>query len=177
MRTDEDIAARQRHVLGQFTLNGEIALVRVGILEVLLHRQREGKHRAKAGEGLVVESLSSKLILRSHRHSWSNNTCGTNRRYWSTRHTDRALENLDRIQQGSLQWTTGRQNSLLLLDRIGDVGVEPDRQQRMVIENTECCTNHSLTVVLRIPGDGESGGPIVLVAREALLYPNSILCR
>src|SRR5258705_3110091 len=116
-------------------------------------------------------------MLQPHRHSWSNNTCGTNWCYWPTRNTDRALENLDSIQQVSLQWTTRRQDSLLLLDRISDVGVESDRQQRMVVENTECCTNHSLTVVLRIPGDCESGGPIVLVAWEALLYPNRILCR
>src|SRR5262245_7155015 len=128
MSADKNVAARDRHVFGQLTLDSEVALIRVGILKVLLHVQREGKHWAKARERLIVETLATKLILRARRDARSHNTGRTDRRHWSTRRTNRALKHLDRIQQRRLRRAARRQDALLLLHGIGDVGVECDRE-------------------------------------------------
>ena len=97
MRPDKDITAGERHVLGQLALDREVALVCVGVLEVLLNRQREWKYWTKARECLVVKSLPSKLILGTSCNSGSDQALRTYGSYGPTRNTDRALENLDCI--------------------------------------------------------------------------------
>src|SRR6185437_454326 len=88
MSADVDVAARDRHVLGQLTLDREVALVRVCVLEIFLHVQRERQHWTKTRERLIVEALSAELILRASRDARSHNACWTNRRDWSTRRTN-----------------------------------------------------------------------------------------
>src|SRR4029079_7399410 len=66
-----DITARQGHVLREFTLNCEVTLIGVGVFKVLLNGKRKGKHWAKTRERLIVESLSSILILGPGSSAWS----------------------------------------------------------------------------------------------------------
>src|SRR5215510_2965869 len=128
MRANKNIAARDRHVFGQLPLDREVTLIRVGVLKVLLHVQREGKYWTKARERLIVQALATELILRANRDARSHNPCRTDRRHWSTRRTNSSLKYLHRIQQRRLRRAARRQDALLLLHGIGDVGVECDRE-------------------------------------------------
>src|SRR5262245_9487195 len=98
MSTNKDIASGQGQIFGQLMLDCEVALIRIGILKVLLHRQREREHRAKTRECLVVESLSTKLVLRTGRNAWSYNTGGTNWCDWTTRRANSSLEYLSSVE-------------------------------------------------------------------------------
>src|SRR5215510_7340441 len=102
MSANKDVASRQRQVLGQLMFHREVALISVGILKVLLHRQSEREHWTKPGERLVVESLSAKLILGAGGNSWSYDSGRTNRSHRATRSTNSSLEYLGRIQQSCL---------------------------------------------------------------------------
>src|ERR1043165_2297965 len=87
MRADKNIAARDRHVFGQLTLDREVTLIRVCVLKVLLHVQRERKHWTKARERLIVETLATELILRAHGDARSHNARRANRCDRSEEHT------------------------------------------------------------------------------------------
>src|SRR5438045_7360594 len=92
MSADEDVTARNRHVLRQFAFHREVALVSVGVFKVLLHVQRERQHRTKAGECLIVESLATKLILRAggntrrHNARWAERISARRRADGSLKH-------------------------------------------------------------------------------------------
>src|SRR5215217_5481211 len=175
MRAHEDVSSRDRHVPRQLTLDCEVALVGIGILKVLLHVQRERKYWTEARERLIVKSLSTELILRACGNSRRHNTRRTNRRNWSTRRTHGALEHLHCVEQSGLRWTARRQDALLLLHRVGNVRVEGDCQQGMVVEKTEGSSYRRLSIAPGIPCNGEPRRPIVLVAWEALLHAHRIL--
>src|SRR5215207_5441578 len=98
-RVNVDVASGERHVFGQLTLDSEVALKRVRVLEVLLHVQRERKHGTKARERLIVEALAAKLILRPRGNTRRHNSSRTDRRDWSTRRTNCSLKDLDRVEQ------------------------------------------------------------------------------
>src|SRR5262249_46502927 len=143
----------------------------------LLHVQRERKYWTKTRERLIVESLATKLILRTSRDARSHNARRTDRRDWPTRRTNRALKHLHCVEQCGLRRAARRQNSLLLLHCVSDVGVERDREQWMIVEEAERGANRSLAIAPRIPRHSEAWRPIVLVARETLLHSHRVLCR
>src|SRR5689334_11006903 len=147
-RGNMNVAAGERHVRRQLSLDGEVALKRVGVFEVFLHVQRERKHWTKARERLIVESLTAELILSAGRHTrrlecgWKSICRDKSLAQWREAglRTYRPLEDLNCIQQyrptGCVEygWTSRRQNSLLLLHGVSDVGVERDCQQRVIVE-------------------------------------------
>src|SRR5678815_2700791 len=98
MRADEYVTTRHRHVFRDLALDREVALVRVGVFEVLLHVQRERKYWTKTRERLIVESLATELILRARGHTRRHYAGGANRCYWSTRRTDSSLKNLHSVE-------------------------------------------------------------------------------
>src|SRR6185369_7103025 len=102
MSADEDVAAGNRHVFRQLTLDREVTLIRVRVLKVLLHVQRERKHWSKTREGLIVESLPTELILRAGGDARRRDTRRTNRRNWSTGGTHSSLKHLHRVEQRRL---------------------------------------------------------------------------
>src|SRR6185369_8109834 len=175
MRADEYVTTRHRHVFRDLTLDREIALVRVRVFEVLLHMQRERKHWTKTRERLIVESLATELILRARGDTGRHDAGGANRCYWSTRRTDSSLKHLHGVEQGVLRRTAWGQNTLLLLHSVSDVRVERDREQRVIVEETEGGANRSLAIAPRIPRHRNARRPVVLVTREPLLHTHRIL--
>src|SRR5689334_14773082 len=175
MRADEDVTRRERHVLRQLALRREVALVRVGVFEILLHVQRERQHWSKTGERLIVEALTAELILRAGRNTRRHYARRTQRIAAAWR-TNGSLKYLHGIQQGGWRWTAGRQDTLLLLDRIRDVRVERDREQRMIVEDSERRADNGFVFIPRIPRNGKTRRPVVLVARESLLHAHRVLC-
>ena len=145
--------------LRQLTLDREVTLVSIGVFKVLLHVQRERQHWSKARERLIVESLPAELILRSRSNTRRNHTSRTNRRYWSTWRTHCSLKHLHAFSRAVCDGTARRQNSLLLLHCISDVRVERDRQQRMVVENSEGGANRRLSIVPSDPTQRPGAAP------------------
>ena len=123
-------------------LNRQVALVRVRVIKVLLHVQCEWQDRTEARESLIIKSLPTELILRTSCHTRSHTPAGQIAETGTTGRTDRSLKHLHGIEQRRLRRAAGSQNSLLLLHRIGDIGVERDRQQRVIIEDSKRCANH-----------------------------------
>src|SRR2546421_1474136 len=121
MSADEQVAAGDRHVLRQLTLDREVRLVGVRVFEVLADVQREWQYWSKAGELLIVEALAAKLILRSGG--------GARGKYprWAERvsrgcSTHSSLEYLSGIEQRRWRRPALRcQDSLLLLRSVGNV--------------------------------------------------------
>src|SRR5437899_11210490 len=64
MRPDEQVAAGDRHVLRQLTLDRKVRLVGVRVFEILADVQRERQDWSKARERLIVKALTAKLISR-----------------------------------------------------------------------------------------------------------------
>ena len=86
MRPDEQVAAGDRHVLCQLTLDREVRLVGVRVFEILADVQRERQDWSKARERLIVKALTAKLISRSRGGArskytrwaeWVSRGCGT----------------------------------------------------------------------------------------------------
>ena len=63
MRAYKQIAAGDRHVLGQLPFYSEVRLVGVRVFEILVYGHREGQHRSESRKCLIVETLAAKLIL------------------------------------------------------------------------------------------------------------------
>src|SRR5689334_9975397 len=97
MRTNVDITSRNSHVLRQFMLDCEVTLVSVGVFEVLLNIQCKWKNWSKAREGLVVESLTSSLILR--RRGSAGRTVNSRNRSREIANNNCPLEHLYSVQQ------------------------------------------------------------------------------
>src|SRR5690242_281060 len=97
VRADEDVTARQRHVLRDLTFYREVALVRVRVLEVLLHVQRERQHWSKTRERLIVEALTAELILRASGNTRSDYARSAD---WiaASRRTNGSLKNLHGVE-------------------------------------------------------------------------------
>src|SRR5690242_18686860 len=68
-----------------------------------------------------------------------------------------------------------KQCCLLLLRPIGDVGVERDGKQRMVVHQTAACSDDRFAVAHDVPGKSGSRCPVVRISREALSYSENIL--
>src|SRR5262249_30861062 len=179
MPPDKHVTGRNRHVLRYLSFNSEIRLVRISVFKVFADGQRERQNGAEAGEGLIVETLSPELILRASCQARCSKTWSTE---WSAG-AQRPLKDLRGIQQNGqtgdwIDWersTDWRQNSLLLLHSIGNVGIESDGEKRMIVEHSCGCANHRSTITAHVPGQAEAWRPIVFISREALLHSHRVL--
>src|SRR5215813_11095138 len=70
-----------------------------------------------------------------------------------------------------------RQNSLLLLGSVGNIRVESNRQQRVIVEDSRGPSNDSLLITINVPGETKPRREIVLIARESLLDIHRVLRR
>src|SRR4051812_44016100 len=117
----------------------DVGLMRVCKLEIIRDRQGERQDRAKPGESLIVEALPPELVIRirsdaRREYPWLRSAHWGRRRV--TTRANGALKNLRCIQQLETPRITRHRHQLLLLGCVGNVGVESDRQQRMVIEQS-----------------------------------------
>src|SRR6266545_4132722 len=98
VRAYKDVTRRESHVLRELTLNREVTLVGIGVFEFLIWEKRERQNRAKAREGLVIEALASKLILRTRGGAGSAIDTGVSP--WKITDDYSALEDLRGIKKG-----------------------------------------------------------------------------
>src|SRR5687767_2617343 len=175
MRAHKNITRRKRRVLRELTLNRQISLICVGVLEVLIREKREWQNRAKAGERLVIKPLAPKLVLRAG--GGARRT--VNSRNGSGEITDHngTLENLRGIEKRRRRRIVKCQSCLLLLGRIGNIRIEGDSQKRVIVKESKGGTYNRLAIILRIPRYRQPGRNIVFVARESLLYAQRVLGR
>src|SRR6266480_1916998 len=120
-------------------------MVGVGVFEVFTDMEREGQDWTKTRKRLIVETLSTSLIQRCS--SSAGRAVNTRNGARKTANNDGPLKDLRGIKQlPGIRTTHRRQDALLLLCRIGDVRVEGNGQQRMIIEHSSSRTNNSFCV-------------------------------
>src|SRR4026209_924356 len=106
-RPHVDITRRERPAIRPLPFDSEIALLGVGVFEVLIDRQSERKDWTEADKCLVVEANSPWQILSCGRNTWSCETWRRTERITAGRRTNRALENLKWVQQLVRRRTSG----------------------------------------------------------------------
>ncbi len=74
-----------------------VALIGVGVFEILIGEKRERQNGSEARESLVVKTLASKLILRARGSAGCAVNAGNGAREVTDDH--RALENLRRVKK------------------------------------------------------------------------------
>src|SRR5260370_13223683 len=172
--SDKQISGRDRHVFGQLTLDRKVRLVGISVFEGFADVQREGQHRSKTRKCLIVETLASELILRGRRGARRTVDAGDGA--WEIADDHSSLKYLGGVEQRDRRWTAlRRQDALLLLNCIGNVGIESDGQQRMVVKDSYRPANHCLRVTLDVPRETNPRRVIILVSRNALLHVQCVL--
>src|SRR3981189_1452752 len=166
-----------------FTLDGEIELIGVTVDKVFRQRKCEGQNRKRESCGQIV------LIRKKRTGSKRIETLLIGQVKHARKGVQRALEYRravqvrGRVKAVAANWSDQPASGSCAADReqlhraatVGSHGVECSSQQRMVVENPVAGADNGLAIAGGIPGQSDTGGDVVVIARNAFHNTESLL--
>src|SRR5579859_4473389 len=176
----EVVADADGEILADLTLDREVRLLRVGVLEVLARRETEGlvDEREAGGQEVLVDPQRVRQPGIEDLLAGTNAQTSGGAGAKAVPETGETLECIGRIQVQVVQWAGRRariarsateQNGLRRTNAVGRIAQEKDAQQRMVVEQAVRATDYGLAALEGVPGEADARRYVVPVGIEALL--------